>query len=167
VTAGIGRTETEDYSEHQSRPRTGANIGFRKDLLNEHCTCEARRLITSCLGTTSYPSTMTQTQQWLVGQIGVLLAFVGFIAQILVEQGTAVLGVPWAQAGADGWAFWGFLVAAVGTAVQLVRFYQGGVDLSCHQMPGGAGRWVYPMLAAIGPLSALASLALLALEISS
>ncbi|MBB4070156.1 hypothetical protein [Salinibacter ruber] len=110
---------------------------------------------------------MTQTQQWLVGQIGVLLAFVGFIAQILVEQGTAVLGVPWAQAGADGWAFWGFLVAAVGTAVQLVSFYQGGVDLSCHQMPGGAGRWVYLMLAAIGPLSALASLALLALEISS
>jgi hypothetical protein len=109
---------------------------------------------------------MTRTQQWLVGQIGVLVAFVGFIAQILVGEGTAALGLPWAQAGAEGWAFWGFSFAAIGPAVQLVRFFQGEVDLSCHQMPGGADRWVYPMLAAIGPLLALASLTLLALEMS-
>lgn len=109
---------------------------------------------------------MTQTQQWLVGQLGVFVAFVGFIAQVLIQEGTAAVGLPWSQAGAEAWAFWGFSVAAIGTAIQLGKFFRGEVDLSCHRMPGGMDRWVYPTLAAIGPLSALASLTLLALQIS-
>ncbi|MCS3748939.1 hypothetical protein [Salinibacter ruber] len=110
---------------------------------------------------------MTQTQQWLVGQIGVLLAFVGFIAQILVEQGTAVLGVPWAQAEPEGWIVWGFSGVAIGTAIQLIQFFRGELDLSCHRMPWGMDRWVYLVIAVVGPLAGLVSLALLALEISS
>lgn len=131
------------------------NTGYQIGATNE-----TRHLITP------HSSSMTQTQQWLVGQLGVFVAFVGFIAQVLIQEGTAAVGLPWSQAGAEAWAFWGFSVAAIGTAIQLVKFFQGEVDLSCDRMPGGMGRWVYPTLAAIGPLSALASLTLLALQIS-
>jgi len=109
---------------------------------------------------------MTQERQWLIGQLGVLVAFVGFIALVLVEKGAAALGPPWTNTGTEAWAFWGFSVAAIGTAIQLVKFSQGEVDLSCHRMPWGMERWVYPLLMVIGPLAALASVTLLVLEVS-
>ena len=107
---------------------------------------------------------MTQAQQWLVGQLGVLVAFIGFIAQALVQKGMAAVRLPWRQAGAEGWAVWGLAVAAIGTAVTLGQFFRGAVDLSCHRMPEGVGRWVYPAFAVVGPLAGLANLMLLALE---
>ncbi|MEF8817396.1 MAG: hypothetical protein V5A58_11445 [Salinibacter sp.] len=109
---------------------------------------------------------MTQERQWLIGQLGVLLAFVGFTVQVLIQEGTAVFGPPWSGTGAEGWAFWGFSIAAIGTAIQLAQFLRGELDLSCHRMPGGMSRWVYPALMVIGPLLALASATLLVLEAS-
>lgn len=109
---------------------------------------------------------MTRNQQWLVGQLGVLVTFVGLIAHVLIQEGTAAMGPPWGSTEAEAWAFWGFLIAATGTTVQLVRFFQGEVDLSCRRMPWGMDRWVYPALMVVGPLSALASVTLLVLEIS-
>ncbi|WP_263835301.1 hypothetical protein [Salinibacter sp.] len=47
---------------------------------------------------------MTQAQQWLVGQLGVLVAFVGVVAQALIQKGMAALHLPWRQAGAEGGA---------------------------------------------------------------
>lgn len=110
---------------------------------------------------------MTKTQQWLVGQLGVLVAFVGFVAQALIQKGTAVFTLPWSQAGAEGWAVWGFSVAAVGTAIQLIQFFRGKLNLSCHRMPWEMDRWVYPTFAVVGPLAGLTSLVLLALEAGS
>lgn len=55
---------------------------------------------------------MTQQQQWFVGQLGVFVAFVGFVAQVLIQDGTAVLGPPWSSPGAEGWVLWGFSIAA-------------------------------------------------------
>ena len=109
---------------------------------------------------------MTQQQQWFIGQLGVFIAFVGFVAQVLIQDGTAVLGPPWDGPGAEGWAFWGFSIAATGTAVQLAQFLRGETDFSCCRMPGGMDRWVYPALMVLGPLSALTSLALLVLKVS-
>ncbi|MCS3752009.1 hypothetical protein [Salinibacter ruber] len=107
---------------------------------------------------------MTQAQQWLVGQLGVLVAFIGFVAQALVQKGMAAFHLPWRQAGAEGWAVWGLTGAAIGTAVTLGQFFRGAVDLSCHRMPEGVGCWVYPAFAVVGPLAGLANLMLLALE---
>ncbi len=45
---------------------------------------------------------MTQAQQWLVGQLGVLVAFVGVVAQALIRKGMAAFHLPWRQAGAEG-----------------------------------------------------------------
>ena len=109
---------------------------------------------------------MTQERQWLIGQLGVLMAFVGFIAHLLTQEGTAAFGPPWSGTSAEAWAFWGFSIAAIGTTIQLVKFFQGEVDLSCHRMPWGMDRWVYPTLMVIGPLAALASVTLLVLEVS-
>lgn len=109
---------------------------------------------------------MTQERQWLIGQLGVLVAFVGFTAQVLIQEGTAVFGPPWSGTGAEAWAFWVLSIAAVGATIQLVEFLRGDLELSCRRMPGGMNRWFYPTLMVIGPLSALASLALLAFEVS-
>jgi hypothetical protein len=76
---------------------------------------------------------MTQAQQWLVGQLGVLVAFTGFVAQALIQKGMAAFYLPWRQAGAEGWAVWGLTGAAIGTAVTLGQFFRGAVDLSCHR----------------------------------
>ena len=108
---------------------------------------------------------MTQAQQWLVGQLGVLVAFVGVVAQALIQKGMAAFHLPWRQAGAEGGAVWGLSVAAIGTAVTLGQFFRGAVDLSCHRMPEGMGRWVYPAFAVVGPWAGLANLMLLALEV--
>ena len=109
---------------------------------------------------------MTQERQWLIGQVGVLVAFVGFAAQVLIQEGTAAFGPPWSGTGAEGWAFWGFSIAAVGTAIQLAEFLRGELKLSCRRMPWGMNQWFYPALMVIGPLSAFGSLALLAFEVS-
>lgn len=109
---------------------------------------------------------MTRERQWITGQVGFLIAFVGFNAHILIQKGTAALGPPWSGTGAEGWAFWGFSITTIGTAIQLVKFFQGEVDLSCHRMLGGMNRWVYPTLMVIGPLLPLASATLLVFEVS-
>jgi hypothetical protein len=109
---------------------------------------------------------MNQERQSLIGQLGVLVAFVGFIAHMLIQGGPSTAVPPWSGTGAEGWAFWSFSIAAIGTAIQLAQFLRGGLDLSCHRMPGGMSRWVYPALMVIGPLLALASATLLILEVS-
>lgn len=109
---------------------------------------------------------MTKERQWLIGQVGILVALVGFTARVLIQEGTAALGPPWSSTGAEGWAFWGLSVAAVGTAIQLAQFLRGELKFPCRPMPGGISRWVYPALMVAGPLLALSSAALLIFEVS-